>query len=271
MAGRVPTRESRSEGYGRYSRLYTLPDGTKYPSVTTILGAIAKPALINWAAKTEREMVLRAAADLWDDVPAPPAPKMTRMAYLSTLESRIGQEKANVKLRNKAGDIGSQIHSLAEWTLRQELKQEIGPRPKVDEAAEWGFMAWEDWRKQSNLVPLFVEQTCWSDKHGYAGTFDLYCEMDLPGGGRGRVLADWKSAKGIYPEMLLQTAAYIEALIEMGHAEHPLAGMIVRVPKVSTDPAFETRFISASEHSALFRVFLSVLELWKWLDERKAL
>lgn len=238
------------------------------PSVTTILGAVGKPALINWAAKVEREMVLRAAADLWEDIPniATIATKMSRMAYLSTLEQRLGKEKANVKFRNKAADIGSEIHAMVEWTLRRELKQEVGPGPKLSDKALWGFMAWEDWRKQANLVPLAIEQTVWSTKYGYAGTMDLYCELDLPTGKRGRVVSDWKSGKGIYNEASLQNAAYVQALIEMGHAEHPIHGLIVRVPKVETDPKFETKFIPAGDQAALLRVFLNVLELWKWLD-----
>ena len=56
---------------GRSGRFYDIPnaDGTtaRYPSVTTILGAIAKPALIGWAAKEERLAVTEAAADLYAD------------------------------------------------------------------------------------------------------------------------------------------------------------------------------------------------------------
>jgi hypothetical protein len=267
-------RHSRNDGFGRSSRLYELPDGSRLPSVTTILGAINKPALVNWAAKTEREMVVRAAADLWDDIPK--SVKMGRLAYITTLEDRIGKEKASAKLLRNAGDIGQQIHALAEYAVRRELKQEVHKPapladPKQDEAAEWGFMAWEDWRKSVNMVPLLVEQQCWSVKHGYAGTFDLLCELDLPTGGRGNVITDWKSGKGIYLEARLQIVAYAEALIEMGHAERPLSGLVVRVPKVMNDPAFETAFIPAEEHDEKFKAFLHVLELWKFLDKNGGL
>jgi len=269
------TRHSRNDGFGRSSRLYELPDGSRLPSVTTILGAINKPALINWAAKTEREMIMRAAADLWDDIPK--ETKMGRLAYINTLEERVGKEKANTKIRNKAGDVGQQIHALAEYAVRRELKQEVHKPsplldPKQDEAAEWGFMAWEDWRKSVNMVPLLIEQQCWSVKHGYAGTFDLFCEMDLPKlAGRGKVVTDWKSGKGIYLEARLQIVAYVEALIEMGHAERPLSGLVVRVPKVVGDPDFETAYIAPEEHAELFKAFLHVLELWKWLDKNGGL
>lgn len=259
------TRANRAEGFGRTSRIYSLPDGRQLPSVTTILSAINKPALVNWSAKVEREAIYAAVGQLWDDVPKDT--KMNRMAFLATLADRVGTEKANQKIKNKAGDIGSEIHALAEWTLRKELKQEVGPRPAACEQAEWGFMAWEDWRKASNLVPLRIEQTIWSDKHGYAGSFDLYCEMELPTGDRGRVLIDWKSGKGIYSEAHLQIAAYVEALIEMQHADRPLHGMILRVPKVIGDPNFETKFIDASSIAGLHKVFLHVFELWRWMEK----
>lgn len=261
-------RVSRSDGYGRFTRFYETPDGGRYPSVTAILGAIAKPALVGWAAKTEREMVLRAAGDLWEDVAAV-GPKMSRAAYLATLEKRLGTTKAHVKATTAAADIGSEAHSMIEWTLKQELQQHAGGEPKLQDKALWAFMAWEDWRKQANLVPLAIEQTVWSSKHGYAGTMDLYAEMDLPTGGRGRVVIDWKTGKGIYPESSLQNAAYVEALIEMGHAERPVSGLVVRLPKVETDPAFEVRFIPYEEQAALLKVFLNTLQLWRWLDGGK--
>lgn len=261
-------RAPRSDGYGRFTRFYETPDGGKYPSVTVVLGAIAKPALINWAAKNEREMVLRAAADLWEDLPIT-TPKMGRTAYLSTLDGRIGKTKAHAKELAKAADIGTEVHGLIEWHMRTELQQKVGPEPHVQEKALWAFMAWEDWRKQANLVPLAVEQTVWSSKHGYAGTMDLYAELDLPTGGRGRVVLDWKTGKALYGESSLQNAAYVEAMIEMGHAERPVSGLIVRLPKVETDPGFETKFIPAEDQTPLLKVFLHVLELWKWMDQGK--
>jgi hypothetical protein len=268
------TRKNVDRGFGRSSRMYDLPDGSSLPSVTTVLSAINKPALINWAAKVEREAIMKAAGELWQDIPWPDSksvrPKMSVMAYVATLAERVGTEKANVRLKNKAGDIGSEIHALAEWTLRKELGQVVGARPDASDPGEWGFMAWEDWRKTVNMVPILVEQTCWSTKCGYAGTFDLLAEMDLPleaGGGRGRVLTDWKSGKAIYAESRLQIAAYVEALLEMGHAERPLHGLIVRMPKVVDDPKFETRFIEQREITELFKVFQNVLALWRWLEK----
>jgi hypothetical protein len=258
-------RISRDDGYGRHTRFYEVPNGGTYVSVTAVLEVLAKPQLIGWAANQEREMVTRAAADLHDDLPTA-APKMSRVAYMSTLKARIGKVKAHVKELKKASDIGTQVHAKVEWTLRKELQQAVGPEPQLSGPALWAFMAWEDWRKESNLVPLIVEQTVWSAKYGYAGTLDLFAELDFPDRTRGRAVLDWKSGKAIYKESPLQNSAYVEALIEMGHAERPIAGMIVRLPKVVDDPQFEVKFIPPRDVTASFKPFLHALELWRWSD-----
>ena len=257
------TRVTRNDGYGRSSRFYDVED-KRLPSVTTILQAVNKPALVNWAAKTEREMVITAAADLYEDLPLA-APRMKRMAYLSTLQGRLGTTKAHAKELQKAADIGSAAHAKIEWTLRRDMGQMVGPEPVLSEKALWAFMAWEDWRKAANLSVALVEQTVYSVQHGYAGTMDWTGEIDHEGQ-RLQVLGDWKTSKGIWPEMLLQNAAYVHALIEMGQATPPISGCLVRLPKVETDPAFEVRIIPADTQRALLKVFLATLDLWKWLD-----
>lgn len=267
MATQAVTRVARDDGWGRSTRFYQTPEGKRLPSVTSILSAVNKPALVNWAAKQEREMVLRAAADLWEDLPAV-SPKMSRTAYLSTLDKRLGKEKAHTKELAKAGDIGTEAHHRIEWCMRKELLQEVGPEPHCSDKALWAFMAYEDWRKTANLAPRLVEQTVWSERYGYAGTMDWAGDIDHEGG-RLQVVGDWKTGKGIYAEALLQNAAYVHALIEMGHATPPVAGCIVRLPKTENDPAFEVRIIPADTQKHLFKTFLAVLDLWTWLDGQK--
>lgn len=238
----------------RGKRWYTVANGNEYPSVTTILQVIGKPALIAWSAKVEREMVTNVSAQLYEDVAT--TPKMSKIAYLNTLQTRLGKEKAHKKLLEKAGDIGSQIHALIEWTLKASLMHEPGPSPQVTDKAQWGFMAWEDWRKSVNLKPVFIEQTVWSDTHGYAGTMDLLAEVN----GVLTVL-DWKSGKAIYPESYLQNAAYRFALREMGHGD-PVQGLVVRLPKVDTDPDFEVK--ECPPEKDCMEVFLNAKKLWEW-------
>lgn len=265
----------------RKGRHYQIPETKEVvPSVTNILGAINKPALINWAANTERTLVIEAAANLYEDIPET-GQKMSRIGYLTTLKDRIGKTKAHQKELAKAAEIGTQAHALIEWHLRRELLQTVGEEPKVSEKALWAFMAWEDWRNAVNLAPLAIEQTIWSAKHGYAGTMDLYCEHDLctthlgimcscPGKLRARSVVDWKTGKAIYGEAKLQGAAYVNALIEMGHAAHPTYSIIVRLPKVETDPEFEVGVVEPPVQKELMDIFLSVKKTWHWLEKDRA-
>lgn len=255
----VPTRV---EVNGR--RFYRLPeDDALMPGVTTVLGAIGKPALVNWSANVERELVIEAAGNLWEDVPLGPK-KMSRTAYIATLQSRIGKEKAHKKALTKAAEIGQQTHGLIEWNFRKELGQTVGPEPRISDKALWAFMVYEDWRKSVALTPLRIEQMIWSRRYQYAGTMDFLARIDLPDHGACTVLGDFKTGKAIYAEALLQQAAYVQALIEMGHATPPVHGLIVRLPKVETDPEPEVTLIPWEHQGQLFEIFLAVKALWWW-------
>src|SRR5262245_7950030 len=137
---RATRTDSRS---GRYYDI-THADGTRsrYPSVTTILGVINKPALIPWAAKEERLAVTEAAADLHAELTM--HPQLPRAMYLLALEQRLGTVKAHTRALTKAGEIGSAVHAQIEWTIKRGLGQRVGPEPVLLEAALWAFMAWED-------------------------------------------------------------------------------------------------------------------------------
>lgn len=247
----------------RRGRFYEIEAGGRFPSVTNILSCVGKPALVNWAANTERSMVIQAAANLYEDLPL--SPKMSKAAYLDTLIRRIGHEKAHTKELAKACEIGSEAHALIEWNLRKELGQRVGPQPVIGDKATWAFMAYEDWRKKAGIKPVMIEQTIWSRTHGYAGTMDLCADVAEYGT---LAIIDWKTGKAIYEEALLQNAAYVQALIEMGHAPTTnVYGMIVRLPKLETDPEFEVRIIKPEEQAELFQAFLAVKRLWEFIQK----
>ena len=256
----------------KIGRFYNIPvpDGTaKLPSVTNILGVVGKPALVAWAGNVEREACIQAAADFYEDAAA--VQKMSRPAYILSLTERIGRVRASSKLLAKAAEIGTQAHARVEWDLRKRLDQKVGPEPQVSEKALWAFMAWDDWSRSVALRPVHVEQTVYSLEYGYAGTLDLFAYVeDVP------TVLDWKTGKAVYPvESFMQNAAYRHALREMGHGD-PRRGLIVRLPKIDTDPQFEvvkvderTRDLAelSSADAAedwLFEKFLATKKLWGW-------
>jgi hypothetical protein len=256
----------------------------RYPSVTTILGAaIAKPALIHWAASTERLAAAEAAADLYAELHG--AQQLPRSMYLLALEQRLGKTKAHTKALAKAAEIGSMVHAKIEWTLKRALGQTVGAEPLLADAALWGFMAWEDWAKAVQLRPQFIEQTVYSRTHAYAGTMDLCATLDAAAllrvlecqGVVDASLADWlrardevtacidfKTGKKIWPESFIQATAYVRALAEMGHGRVD-GGLVVRLPKLTSDPAFEVCVVPPARE--LFPVFLAARQLWQWQFE----
>lgn len=240
----------------RGPRYYETPEGVRLPSVTAILSVISKPALVGWSGKVEREMVIEAAADLYADLPLA-SPRMNRMAYIDTLQKRIGKTRAHQKKLREASDIGSAAHARIEWELRHRLGQKQGPEPVVQGPAMWAFQAWLRWWDGEGMEPVAIEQQVWSTSYGYAGTMDLLARD------RGLHLAmvDWKTGKAIYPEAWLQNAAYAVAVGQMGHG--PVhRHIILRLPKTESDPDFEVKELK-NPHKA-FKAFLIALELYKW-------
>lgn len=251
----------------RGGRHYIVPDpeggeGIRVPSVTNILSVIAKPALVNWAAKVERELVLEAAANLYLDLPHDPAaPRMKRDAYVRTLTTRIGEEKAHQKVARKATDIGGEAHELIEWNLKRELGQEAGAEPRVSPAAATAFSAFQTWWAGSGLKPVRVEQMVFHPGALYAGTLDLLAKANDE-----LIIVDFKTSKAIYEEYLLQVGgAYGPAVNAMGHG--PITrGLIVRFPKGEAEPAFNPgRDIQeVTGFDRLHQVFRHAQALWEW-------
>ena len=82
----------KSETFPDGKRFYTLPDGTRLPSVTTVLGAQKKAAIMQW-------------------------------------RKRVGEEKANA-ISRKASGRGTNVHTLCERYLNNESLGDIMPDAK---------------------------------------------------------------------------------------------------------------------------------------------
>lgn len=257
-------RVGKENKWGNKSRFYQV--GLKqYPSVTTILSVIGKPALVAWSAKVEREAVIEVSANLYQDCPS--SPRMSRIGWITSLQSRLTKEKEHTKLLTKAGEVGSQAHSWIEWQIKRELMHDVGPCPVISPAAQLAVSAWERWKCSVSFKPLLCEQAVWSTNLEYAGTMDLLAEIN------GEVtLLDWKTGKAIYDESFLQNAAYRYAVAEMRllPGSPKINGMIVRLPKLEKDPEFETKAVPG-ELADLMEVFMNVRQLWEWLNAKEEL
>ena len=221
--------------------MYQRKGGEAYPSATTILSVIGKPFLIHWAAKQERLMIYKAVIGLEEKR----HPETDTGEFLKVLEKAVGKEKAHKKLLDKAGEIGTAIHALIEWDIGRRLGL-TEPRPTKGEEAEHAFQAWLAWTSTLEVFnPVLLESKLYSPKDKLGGRIDWTAEID-DGGGLAYYIGDNKSGKAIYPEYILQLAMYRQMLRSLGQRV-PEKGIIVRVPKVVTDPDAEIRVFSTAE------------------------
>jgi len=122
--------------------VYKTKEGQRVAGVTTILGILAKPALIHWA---------------WN----------------------LGLKGEDYrKVRDTAGSIGTIAHYLVECDLRG-IEPDLGDYSKNDiEKATTAFGAFLDFKKAHNLKPIELELALVSEKYKYGGSIDCYCELD---------------------------------------------------------------------------------------------
>jgi hypothetical protein len=163
---------------------YYLDGDRCYPSVTAILEAVAKPALITWGAK----MGVRAAL----------------------IDPTISEEDAGYVLYKVKGDAsvrGRVIHQYAEHygtptaTKKEELEESVR-----------GFAtAWDTFHATWKPKILERELLVVSNEYFYAGTLDIIAQVNNK-----KMLLDIKTGKAIYDTYPLQLAAYKQALKEMG-------------------------------------------------------
>lgn len=154
------------------------------PSVTTVLGVIAKPAL-SWGAAKETALFAVLHRSEWEDLSEAEAVERLRKHHRG-----IWDDKA---LR------GTMVHSLAtEWA--QGAAVDVPPEcvPYID-ALEAFYVDWRPSWVQVERTVVHDDETV-----GYGGTFDAIA--DLADGKRW--LLDIKTGSAIYPEVALQLAAY---------------------------------------------------------------
>lgn len=208
----------------------------RYVSVTTVLQALAKPALVPWAARTAAEAVLE-----------DPATYSTAEAAASVIYRK----------RDAAADRGSLIHSLAEATARGADIDIVG----IPEAARGYARAFQAWTRTMQPTALFTEANVYSDRHGYAGTTDLiavFADKQVR-------LVDFKTTGDLYREVGLQLEAYRQADFIVPHVGEPRR---IPIPPVAETAAVLLRPDGTYEYRTMrgdLDVFLSLLRVWHWM------
>jgi hypothetical protein len=241
----TPSDSSRSWSRDRFYAI----DGCQLPSVTTILDVIAKPALAPWYAKQERRYFETAMLEVLTK-PGARDPEFV----LSAVAEAVTGVKAADRAKQQARTIGTAVHAGIEWHLRTMLGEDAGPEPRLPDVAVWALESWKDWATKVALEPLAIERTVYCLECGYAGTLDLYARVE-----GALTILDWKTGRAIYPEALLQNVAYRHAAHRLGLPSSK--GLIVRLPKLLEDPAWEVMMVPDTVPLA---DFLAALRLWRW-------
>jgi hypothetical protein len=168
--------------------------GVKLPSVTTICGRFKESgALIQWAYKQGREHQAREDRGL-------PAP--------ASLYAQV----------EDAANVGTLVHGMAEdrvcrrdpWVRFKEATR--GWSQENINKAERGFRAFENWLTMTRIEIVYTEAEMVSEALQCGGTLDWIGRLDGT-----LVLGDFKTSSRVYPEHLVQIAAYRE----MWNETHP--------------------------------------------------
>lgn len=214
-------------------------DGKRVTGVTTVLGVIAKPALIGWAAREATAYVKKNKQRFF-------RPDFSEEYFDKVLTEA---SKAYATKRDKSADIGTRVHSMIESFTKGEQMTE--PETKAEKKMVDNFIGWAN---ENKVKFLASEQRVYSREHWYAGTYDFLCEID----GK-KYVGDLKTSNAIYgPEFFGQMAAYQMARAEMQKHDDIDARIIVRCGKNGT---FETRESFNYEHDKT--LFLSALNIYR--------
>lgn len=170
------------------ARFYVHPETrAKVPGVTSVVGMLPKEFLKFWAAK----LVAETAVDN--------AGTVVQMMLTGGRDGAVDWlKRAPLRNTDKAADMGTEAHDIFEKMARQEKVGRLHPDLKPF-AAHFG-----EFLEKAQPEFLHVEETVWSDTHGYAGSFDAIARI-----GDEVVIIDNKTTRsGVYPEVALQLSAY---------------------------------------------------------------
>lgn len=253
---------------GKKKHIYYLRENGKMKrlaGVTTYIGILDKPALINWAVNVTVDF-LRMHIDY------------LKTGQLSTEEIlKMAKDEAE-RIKNEAGDLGSAIHKWIE-----EYVKGNNPEMPHDERVLTGVNAFLDWLDEVKGKIIYSEKMIYSKKHGYVGTIDFGIKIGA-GPLKGKtLLGDTKTGNSIYEEVKMQTAGYQHADEEEAGKKLYDGRIVLRVSKESEDEyiermekkklnnyppyqVFEAVYLDndPGQFEEDFNAFLNCMSLYRW-------
>jgi hypothetical protein len=186
-----------------------LADDERFYSVTTILNALDRPALLYWAAEEAAKCAVKNRTSLGPRLKAEGAEALIKWIRDAMYRKIPGQRTA--------ADLGTDVHAACEeYGL-------TGIKPIVDEEVQPFLDQFDAWCQKWQPIYHMVEAAVYNRTFGHAGTLDAVAEIE------GQLLMiDYKTSRksfdgrptkanpkgkptGPYPETALQLAAYSHA------------------------------------------------------------
>lgn len=251
-------------------------DDQRMWSVTTLIGALDKQALLYWSAEQAAKAAVASARTL----PARIDEEGEEAVVKWLRDARFRRPKGE----RSAAELGTAVHEACEQFAL------TGTRPEVDDEVTPFLDQFDAWCQRFQPVYEAAEMTVYSPSYGYAGTCDAFLTVDGT-----RFVVDYKTSKkstdtrgkatSPYPEQVaLQLAAYRHAefaaawaprRMEQFRRRYYLLGpaereMSVPVPEVDTGLVIHI----TPEHCEawpmecgpdVFEAFLFVTEAARWL------
>lgn len=240
------------------SRLYVHPESAeKVPGVTSVLNMLPKPFLKYWASKVVAE---KAVEHLGEVVSISLRDPGAAIDFLKRSPDRFTAA---------AADNGTEVHGIFETLARGETLGRVHPdmKPYID--------VFSGFEKQFKPEFLFLEETVWSETHGYAGSFDFIARVTDPGTSEEMtVVGDWKTTRsGVHTEVALQETAYANAdyIVRPDGGRVPIpkldGGIVVHVAAADkNDPTSPIvgKVVPLRIDDDLFDVFKALMVVWEW-------
>lgn len=219
--------------------------------VTSIIGVIDKPALKQWAANKAADYIQERIlpGEKYDEVWLVDVFKNARSAFRSYTST--------------AADFGTLVHSWLEEYLKAGIAKKPLPLLPENKEMRGAIEGLLDWTRENNVKFISSERKIYSRKYKYAGTLDAEALIN------GKLtIIDFKTSSGIYPEMFMQTAAYLRAREEESGVNYPGGLCICRLAKVEGS-FFEVKQVK--DVNRYFKAFRGAHEIYKWQLRNKQL
>ncbi len=173
--------------------------------------------------------------------------------------NKLGLDGVDVKryVDDKA-DIGTLGHALITDKMQGKETDTSDYTPNQIDKAENAALSYYEWEKGHKGKPILIEKPLVSEELECGGTIDIYAEVDGV-----LELIDLKTGSGIWPEHLIQTAAYYNLLIENGY--HCERIRILNIPRAETERFQECIVPAIDRHFEIFKHCLAIHKLRKEL------